>query len=99
MVQEWRCRLIAQELGYGQRMDELFAGTHSVMAMKLILYREHGIMFVDVKYTILCGKIRQRVYTKLPRQDPRYLWWEPCTKPCTAPAMPLRSAKRKSERP
>ena len=40
MVQEWRCRLIAQELAYGQRMDELFAGTHSVMAVKLILL--HG---------------------------------------------------------
>ena len=30
---EVRCRLVAQELGYGQRMDELFAGTPSLMVV------------------------------------------------------------------
>ena len=51
MDPEVRCRLVAQELGYGQRMDELFAGTPSLMAVKLILHhaakgagaRYHGL--------------------------------------------------------
>ena len=30
-----RCRLVAQELGYGQRMGELFAGTPSLAAVKM----------------------------------------------------------------
>ena len=38
MDPEVRVRLVAQELGYGQRMDELFAGTPSLMAVKLILH-------------------------------------------------------------
>ena len=32
-----RCRLVAQELGYGEKMDELFAGTPSLMTVKLVL--------------------------------------------------------------
>ena len=32
-----KCRLVAQELGYGERMDELFSGTPSLMAVKVAL--------------------------------------------------------------
>ena len=32
------CRLFAQELVYGHRMDDLFAGTPSLMAVRLILH-------------------------------------------------------------
>ena len=34
-----RCRLVAQELGYGVKEDELFAGTPSSMAVKVVLSR------------------------------------------------------------
>ena len=74
---EVRCRLVAQELGYGQRMDELFAGTPSLMAVKLILHHaakggpEQGIMVLDVKCAFLYGQIRRRVYIELPQQDSR----------------------------
>ena len=79
MDPEVRCRLVAQELGYGQRMDELFAGTPSLMAVKLILHHaakggggaEQGIMVLDVKRAFLYGQIRRRVYIELPQQDSR----------------------------
>ena len=77
MDPEVRCRLVAQELGYGQRMDELFAGTPSLMAVKLILHHagkgrpEQGIMVLDVKCAFLYGQIRRRVYIELPQQDSR----------------------------
>ena len=32
-----RCRLVAQELGYGEKMDELFSGKPSLMTVKLVL--------------------------------------------------------------
>ena len=32
-----RCRLVAQELRYGQRLDELFAGTPSLAAVRMAL--------------------------------------------------------------
>lgn len=34
---EVRCRLVAQVLGSGEWLDELFAGTTSLIAMKLLL--------------------------------------------------------------
>ena len=30
-----RCRLVAQELGYGERLDELFAGTPSLGSVRM----------------------------------------------------------------
>ena len=71
MDPEVRCRLVAQELGYGQRMDELFAGTPSLMAVKLILHhaakegagaRYHGLG---------CEVCFLRVHIELPQQDSR----------------------------
>ena len=48
-----KCRLVAQELGYGQRIDELFSCTPSLMTMKMALIHaakgERGIMVMDVK--------------------------------------------------
>ena len=32
-----RCRLVAQELGYGERLDELFAGTPSLGSVRMAL--------------------------------------------------------------
>ena len=32
-----KCRLVAQELGYGERMDELFSGTPSLMMVRVAL--------------------------------------------------------------
>ena len=75
MDPEVRCRLVAQELVYGQRMDELFAGTPSLMTVKLILHHaakgepEQGIMVLGVKCAFLYGQIRRRVYIELPQQD------------------------------
>ena len=59
LEQEVRCRLVAQELGYGQRMDELFAGTPSLMAVKVALVHaakggpRRCIMILDVKCAFL----------------------------------------------
>lgn len=33
---EVRCRLVAQELGHGERLDELFAGTPSPTIVELL---------------------------------------------------------------
>ena len=52
-----KCRLVAQELGYGQRMDELFSGTPSLAALRLALTHavlgggRRSLMVLDVK----CG--------------------------------------------
>jgi hypothetical protein len=78
LEQEVRCRLVAQELGYGEKMDELFAGTPSLSAVKTVLYHasEGGqhrcAMILDVKCAFLYGSMRRRVYIELPRQDPRH---------------------------
>jgi hypothetical protein len=76
--QEVRCRLVAQELGYGQRMDEMFAGTPSLMMVKVALVhavqggRQRGLMILDVKCAFLYGLMKRTVYIELPSQDPRY---------------------------
>ena len=78
LEQEVRCRLVAQELGYGQRMDELFAGTPSLMAVKVALvhaakgWPRRCIMILDVKCAFLYHQMKRTVYIELPRQDPRW---------------------------
>ena len=73
-----KCRLVAQELGYGQRMDELFSGTPSLMAVKVALAHaarggpHYGIMIMDVKAAFLYGECRRKIYIELPTQDPCY---------------------------
>ena len=71
-----RCRLVAQEVGYGTKVDELFAGTPSMTAVKLILAkvsigRNRGVelMLLDVKSAFLYGKVKRSVYIELPPQD------------------------------
>ena len=73
-----RCRLVAQELGYGERVEELFAGTPSLSAVRLVIHhsvaRDSGriLMFLDVKCAFLYGVMSRRVYIELPQQDPHY---------------------------
>ena len=72
-----RCRLVAQELGYGERLDELFAGTPSLGSVRMALSHamkksHHKIMVMDVKCAFLYGEIRRNVYIELPHTDPRY---------------------------
>ena len=72
-----KCRLVAQELGYGERLDELFAGTPSLGAVRVALTHAvsdagHKIMVMDVKCAFLYGEARRAVYIELPHTDPRY---------------------------
>ena len=72
-----RCRLVAQELGYGERLDELFAGTPSLGAVRTALVHamrkpSHKVMVMDVKCAFLYGEIRRNVYIELPHTDPKY---------------------------
>ena len=62
-----RCRLVAQELGYGERLDELFAGTPSLGSVRMALTHamkkpHHKIMVMDVKCAFLYRDIRRNVY-------------------------------------
>ena len=72
-----RCRLVAQELAYGERLDELFAGTPPLIAVKLVLHHAAKggsgriLMLLDVKCAFLYGQMKRRVYIELPEQDPR----------------------------
>ena len=72
-----RCRLVAQELGYGERLDELFAGTPSLGSVRLALAHamtkpNFKIMVMDVKCAFLYGEIQRSVYIELPHVDPKY---------------------------
>ena len=73
-----KCRLVAQELGYGQRMDELFSGTPSLLALRLALVHavmgegRRCLMILDVKCAFLYGACKRTIYIELPAQDPRY---------------------------
>ena len=72
-----RCRLVAQELGYGERLDELFAGTPSLGSVRMALTHamkkpHYKTMVMDVKCAFLYGEIRRNVYIELPHTDPRY---------------------------
>jgi hypothetical protein len=73
-----KCRLVAQELGYGQRMDELFSGTPSLVALRLVLVHavlgrgRRCLMVLDVKCAFLYCDCKRVIYIELPVQDPRY---------------------------
>jgi hypothetical protein len=73
-----KCRLVAQELGYGRRLDELFSGTPSLQAMRLTVLHaskggphRRGLMVLDVKNAFLYGNCQRRIYIELPHRDPR----------------------------
>ena len=68
--------MVAQELGYGTKVDELFAGTPSMTAVKLVLakmansrHQDRELMVLDVKSAFLYGKMKRSVYIELPKQD------------------------------
>lgn len=66
-----RCRLVAHELGYGERLDELFAGTPSLMVVRMLLRKvAMNRRKLEVKCAFLYGKMRRKVYIELPDQDP-----------------------------
>lgn len=72
---EIRCSLVAQELGFCERLDEMFAGTPSLTIVKLLLSvaieTDLTLMLPDVKCAFLYGDMRRNMYIKLPRQAPR----------------------------
>ena len=73
-----RCRLVAQDFGYGVKDDELYAGTPSLATMKQLLStaastwtEDSVIMVFDAKCAFLYGKARRKIYIELPTQDER----------------------------
>ena len=72
-----RCRLVAQELAFGERMDELFAGTPSLSSMRMALAHassrtcKRKLMVLDVKCAFLYAKTTRNIYIELPSRDPR----------------------------
>ena len=72
-----KCRLVAQELGYGTRMDELYANTPSLSCVKLAMvyaaqrHKARKLMTLDVKSAFLYGAARRKIYIELPSADPR----------------------------
>ena len=69
--------LVAQELGYGELPDELFAGTPSLGSVCVALTHAMRkdtpkVMFIDVKGAFLYGEIQRSVYIELPHVDPQY---------------------------
>ena len=71
-----RCRLVAQELGFGKREDELFVGTPSLCIVKLILSRmmsrpNINVLVIDVKCAFLYGQMTRNIYIELPQRDPQ----------------------------
>ena len=73
-----RCRLVAQELAYGQRQDELYANTPALSTVKLTMLHDvekgafRKLMALDVKCAFLYGKARRSIYIELPTQDPQF---------------------------
>ena len=67
-----KARLVAREFNTGDKRDELFAGTLSLMAMRTVISRaicENGarsIVLADVKTAFLCGDARRSLYVELP---------------------------------
>lgn len=56
---EVRCRLVAQELGYGERLDAQTAGTPSLTVMKLssaASEKDYDVTLLDDKCAFLYGE-------------------------------------------
>ena len=74
---EYRSRLCGQEFAKGDPMDDLFAATPPLQGIKLMVSMcasEPGkrLMILDVKRAFLYGKVTRPIFTKLPREDPRF---------------------------
>lgn len=74
---EFRCRLVAQQLGYGERLDELLAGTPSLTIVELLRFRAAekglGIMVFGVKTAFFYGATRDATSTSNSRGRTRRL--------------------------
>lgn len=61
--------------GYGERLDELFAGRPSLMVAKTLLHsvvmnsERLGVMVFVVNSAFLYGRMRRKVYIELPGKD------------------------------
>lgn len=66
-------RLVPKELGYGERLGELFAGTPSLTIAQLLFSvaakKELAIMLLDVYCAFLHSAMRRNVYIDLPRES------------------------------
>lgn len=73
---EVRCRLVDQELGCGERVDELCVRSRSIAVVNLLLVsfatEQDFTMFLDVKCVFLYGEMRRNVYIEFPRQEPLF---------------------------
>ena len=76
-----RCRLVCREFADKGNRDDLFAGTPSLMTIRVILSllakraaNENDIagMIVDVKGAFLYGKAKRNIYIWLPEEDEGY---------------------------
>ena len=74
------CRLVAQELTYGEKMDELLAGTPPRIHMKSVVHYAvngglmRGLMLLAVKCPFWCWHTRRAAHIGLSRQDQ----WSAC---------------------
>ena len=72
-----RRRLVAQELAFGERMDELFSGTPPLSAVKMALAhtsikgKRKKLLVMDVKCAFLYAPAKRKIYIELPSRDPR----------------------------
>ena len=73
-----RCRLVAQEIAYGGKDDELYAGTPSLAVLKWLLSDlatdkspDARLMIMDIKSAFLYGEAERNVYIELPHRDPQ----------------------------
>lgn len=74
---EDRCRLVAQELGPGERLYALFVGprvfpSSGSCCRYVVAERDLSMMLFDSKCGFLHRSVRRSVYTELPRQDIRH---------------------------
>lgn len=69
---EVRCRLIAQESGFGERL----VGCPSLAVVRLSLSvsveQDSTILLLDVTCAFVYGELRRNVYIEFPRHAPRY---------------------------
>lgn len=74
---EIRCRLVAQELGYAEKLDELFAGTPSLLVVKMMLRKmseeseKLGLRMMGAKCAFLYDHMHPKMYIEFPEQDPK----------------------------
>lgn len=73
---EVRCRRVAQELGDGERLDVLFAGTPNLTIVQLLLLvsteGDLSVVLLDVWCAFLSGSMRRHVCIEWPRKAARY---------------------------